>query len=72
MHETVVAWVRKWFKKHPFKAVEDVQTNYNLFLGRLGECERHIHVNYAVESLCKDTVMRLKKLRVNKGARMRF
>ena len=72
LHETVVAWVRKWFKKHPFKAVEDVQTNYNLFLDRLRECERHINATYAVESLCKDTVMRLETLRDKKGARMKF
>lgn len=72
LHETVVAWIRKWFKKHPFKAVENVQTNYNLFLSRLQECERHINENYAVDSLCRDTVMRLEKLRDKKGARMKF
>ena len=72
LHETVVSWVRKWFKKHPFKAVEDVGTNYALFLERLGECERHINENYAVESLCKDAVVRLEKLRDKKGARMKF
>jgi len=27
LHETVVAWVRKWFAKRPFKVVENVETN---------------------------------------------
>jgi len=39
---------------------------------RLQECERHINENYAVESLCKDAVMRLEKLRDQKGARMKL
>ena len=60
------------FQEHPFKAVEDVQTNYNLFLDRLGACERYINANYEVEGLCKDAVMRLEELRDKKGARMRF
>ena len=72
LHETVVAWVRKWFQKHPFKAVDNVETNYNLFLDRLRKCERHINDNYAVGSFCRDTVMRLEKLRDAKGARMSF
>ena len=63
---------RKWPRSTPFKAVEDVQTNYNLFLDRLGECERHINANYEVEKLCKVAVVRLEKLRDKKGARMSF
>ena len=72
LHETVVAWVRRWFRKHPFKAVEDVDTNCELFLDRLRHCEHHINTTYEVESLCKDTVMRLKTLRDKQGARMKF
>ena len=39
---------------------------------RLQERERHINQNYAVESLCKDAVVRLEKLRDQKGARMKL
>ena len=49
-----------------------MQTNYNLFLDRLGGCERHINANYEVEKLCKVAVVRLEKLRDKKGARMSF
>ena len=52
--------------------MEDVQTNYQLFLDRLQQCEDHINAHYAVESLYKDTVMRLETLRDKKGSRMKF
>ena len=71
LHETVVAWVRKWFSKHPFKAVEHVDENLRLFLQRLHECERHINDAYDVHGLCHDTVKRLHTLRDLGGARMK-
>ena len=71
LHETVVAWVRKWFSKHPFKAVEHVDQNLRLFLERLHECERHINDAYDVHGLCHDTVKRLHTLRDLGGARMK-
>ena len=55
-----------------FKAVEDVQANYTLFLNRIQECEQHINEHYKIDELCKDAVMRLEKLRDKKGARMSF
>ena len=72
LHETVVSWVRNWFKKHPFLAVENVDANYWLFLERLQQCEQHINTNYKFDKFCKDTVMRLEKLRDLRGARMSF
>ena len=36
-HEAVVAWVRDWFRKKPFKAVEDVEVNHRMFLDRFRE-----------------------------------
>ena len=71
LHETVVSWVRKWFRKHPFKAVENIDTNYKLFLDRLKECERHINDNHKVSDLCRATVVRLEKLRANGGCRLK-
>ncbi len=70
LHETVVAWVRKWFKKHPFKAVKNVDANLRVFMDRLEECERHINDNYDVDGLCYGAVKRLETLRDGKGARM--
>ena len=72
LHETVVAWVRKWFRKRPFKAVEDIDKNYVLFLDRLKECEGYINDNLKVEDLCRDAVARLKQLRDQKGQRLKF
>ena len=71
LHETVVAWVRKWFSKHPFKAVEHVDESLRLFLERLHECERHSNDAYDVHGLCHDTVKRLHTLRDLGGARSR-
>ncbi len=71
LHETVVSWVRKWFRKHPFKAVENVCTNYNLCFERLQKCEDHINQHYKVDRLCRGAVKRLEKLRDMKGARMK-
>ena len=67
-----MAWVRKWFQKHPFKAVEDVTVNYNLFLERLQLCETHINDNYDVKGLCYDAVKRLETLRDRGGERMKW
>ena len=72
LHETVVAWVRTWFRKHPFKAVEDVERNYQLFLSRIRECEEHINSNYDVDGLCHDVVKRLLELKVKEGARIKW
>ena len=71
LHETVVAWVRKLFKKHPFKSVENVETNYNLFVTRLQECERYVKERCKVDNLCRDAVKRLESLRQKKGARLK-
>jgi len=71
LHETVVAWARKWFAKRPFKAVENVETNYQAFLGRLQACERHINDAYEADGLCRDVMPRLQELRRRKGARLK-
>ena len=71
-HETVVAWVRAWFKKHPFKAVDNIDTNYRLLLARMRECEKHINETYDVEGLCRGVVVRLLTLKEKKGARMKW
>ena len=70
-HETVVAWVRKWFRKRPFKAVENVEVNCAAFYARLQQCEDHINATYNVEGLCNGFVKRLEDLKARQGARLR-
>ena len=69
VHETVVAWVRKWFRKRPFKAVEDVDVNCKRFLERSQECEDHINRNHNVDGLCRK-VVRLNDPCERKGGRL--
>ena len=69
-HETVVAWVRDWFRKKPFKAVEDVEVNHRMFLDRLRECEAYVNT-LDTEGVCRGPVKRLRELRAAKGARLR-
>ena len=69
-HETIVAWVREWFRKRPFKVVEDVEVNHRLFLDRLRECEAYVNTRNT-EGVCRGVVKRLRELRAGKGARLR-
>ena len=71
LHETVVAWVRTHFRKHPFQAVRNVEANTRVFLDRLRACEEHINANYEVDSLCRGVVTRLLKLKEKRGARLK-
>ena len=70
LHETVVAWVRTWFRKRPFKAVEDVDVNCQRFLVRLQEREDHINRSHNVDGLCRKVVERLNDLCERKGGRL--
>ena len=72
LYETAVVWVRRWLKKHPFKAVENIEKNYQLFLSRLRECEQHINNTYDVDGVCRDVVKRLLELKEKRGARMKW
>ena len=65
-----MAWVRRYFAKHPAKAHHSVDVNYNRFLERLKACEDHINANYEVTGLCRDAVKRLDELVAEKGARI--
>ena len=71
LHETVVAWIRKYFRKRPSGAVEDVSVNCELFKSRLQACEQYINAHCKVANLCNDVVMRLQDLRDKQGRRLR-
>ena len=38
----------------------------------MADCERHINEELAVESLCRDTVKRLRELQEAEGARLKY
>ena len=70
LHETVVAWVRAFFKKHPFKTVTNVRENQKVFAKLLKQCEAHINANYEVSALCKAFPKRIAKLVASRGDRL--
>ena len=72
LHETVVAWVRAFFKKHPFKIVPNVRDNQKLFAKLLKQCEAHINAHYDVAALCKSFPRRIAELIAAKGDRLRY
>ena len=72
LHETVVAWVRAFFKKHPFKSVSNVRDNQKLFAKLLKQCESHINANYEVAALCKSFPRRIVELIASRGDRLRY
>ena len=49
LHETAVAWVRKWMRQHPVKLGTDMARNISTLVDKLKECEDHINTYYEVE-----------------------
>ena len=72
LHETVAAWVRKYFRGHPIKWCNDQDKNYAEFVRRLKECEKFINKNHNLKSLSLSFPRRVKQLRKEKGRRLRF
>ena len=72
LHESVVAGIRKYFRGSPIKWVEGQNTNYNNFVAKLKDCEKHINKNHNLKKLSHDFPMRVKKLVKDKGRRQRW
>jgi hypothetical protein len=73
LHETVAAWVRKYFQTHPIRNVADLEKNYAAFLVGMSECEAYLNNNYEVENLCRALSKRLKMLRdESRGDRLKY
>ena len=72
LHETVVAWVRLFFKKHPFKSVANVRDNQKVFAKLLKQCEAHINSNYDVCALCRSFPRRINEMVAAKGDRLKY
>ena len=70
MHETVVAWVRCYFRKHPFQKSGTLDENVDSFKAMLKDCERHLNT-FAVSDLCHAWPRRIKRILDAKGDRVR-
>jgi hypothetical protein len=51
LHETAVAWVRKYLKQHPVKIGSDLGKNIEGLLAKLKEAEEHINAFHEVEDI---------------------
>ena len=72
LHETAVAWTRRFFRKHPLKKGGGIEAMREEFKGLLQERAMYINGNYKVDELCRSFPARLAEL-VNdtKGERLR-
>ena len=72
MHETVAAWVRKYFIAHPVVKSADLEKNWLSFETGMRACEAHINAHHDVSGLCESLPRRLQKLFVNVGDRLHY
>ena len=71
LHETVAAWVRKYFKAHPFSRKGSIDEQEARLRSLLSECATHINENYEVEALCRSFPKRLQEVVDNLGDRLK-
>ena len=71
-HETMVAWAKAFFKKHPFRTVSNVRQNQKLFSKLLKQCEAYINANYEVSALSRSFPRRVAELIASRGDRLRY
>jgi len=71
LHETVVSWVRAYFRKRPFKWVPKVEENCKLFRKMMKQCEQHINKSYDVAGLCRSFPRRIEALVASGGDRLK-
>ena len=72
MHETVAAWVRKYFQSNPLCKTADLKKNWRSFDKGIKDCEKHINKSHDVHGLCRAMPMRLRQLRDSGGDRLRY
>ena len=73
LHETAVAWVRKYLKHHPLPLAHQAQEKNARALKRTLEAAvDHINTFYAVDDLCRSLPKRLKLLVDEKGERLKY
>jgi hypothetical protein len=69
-HETAVAWVRAYFRKHPQPRVGSLDAKEAAFRRILADAERHINAEYDVTGLASGFLGRVEELLQKKGARL--
>lgn len=72
MHETVAAWVRRYFRKNPVVKSYDLATNRAAVVAGLNACQRHINKEYDVSGLCSSLPRRITELLAAKGDRLKW
>ncbi len=73
LHETAVAWVRKYFKNHPLPLARQAQENNTRALTRTLEAAvEHVNTFYQVEYLCRSFPKRLNLLVDEGGDRLKY
>ena len=72
MHETVTAWVRRYFRSNPVPKVHDLEANKCAVVAALGACAKHINKEYDVKALCSSMPRRVAELVLAKGDRLKY
>ena len=73
LHETVVAWIRKYLKKHPVKLYPDQHINREILSVALADAAAHINQHYDVEKLGMSFPRRLHELvHAKQGGRLKY
>ena len=70
MHETVAAWIRRYFQMHPVTKDKSLDENRESPLAGLASCEKYISQKYKVESLCNAMPKRVETMLKPQGDRL--
>jgi len=62
----------KYFRGSPIKWGGNERQNYNAFVTKLKECERHINKKHDLKKLSRSFTMRVRKLITEKGRRLKW
>ena len=73
LHETVVAWLRKYLKQHPIKLAQSQEVNKARLASLLAEAAHHINTRHEVEDRSMSLPRRLWELvHGTKGDRLKY
>ena len=72
MHETVVAWVRRYFRKNPVTQNKGLEANKAAVIASLKACEKHINKEYDVRALCSSMPKRTQMLLSKEADRLKY
>ena len=70
LHETVAAWIKRYFQMYPVAKDKGLDDNRASIVAGLQSCEKYINSNYDVASLCRALPRRIAKMIQEKGDRI--